>query len=127
MKNTNRPLSPHLEIYQFSLTMALSILHRITGVALYLGTGLLAWWLIAAAMGPDQLDFVNFVLGSWFGQLVLLGFTWALFHHMLGGIKHFIWDTGSGLESENRQLLSWINIFGGLALTGLAWVFLVWM
>ncbi len=127
MKNTNRPLSPHLEIYQFSLTMALSILHRITGVALYLGTGLLAWWLIAAAMGPDQLDFVNFVLGSWFGQLVLLGFTWALFHHMLGGIKHFIWDTGSGLESESRQLLSWINIIGGLVLTVLAWVFLVWM
>ncbi len=127
MKNTNRPLSPHLQIYRFSLTMALSIVHRITGVGLYLGTGLLAWWLIAAAMGPDQLDFVNLVLGSWLGQLVLFGFTWALFHHMLGGIKHFIWDTGSGLEPANRQLLSWINIFGGLALTGLTWVFLVWV
>ena len=127
MKNTNRPLSPHLQIYRFSLTMALSIVHRITGVGLYLGTGLLAWWLIAAAMGPDQLDFVNLVLGSWLGQLVLFGFTWALFHHMLGGIKHFIWDTGSGLEPANRQLLSWINIFGGLVLTGLAWVFLVWV
>ncbi|HHB83088.1 MAG TPA: succinate dehydrogenase, cytochrome b556 subunit [Devosia sp.] len=127
MKNTNRPLSPHLQIYRFSLTMALSIVHRITGVGLYLGTGLLAWWLVAAAMGPDQLDFVNLVLGSWLGQLVLFGFTWALFHHMLGGIKHFIWDTGSGLEPANRQLLSWINIFGGLVLTGLAWVFLVWV
>lgn len=122
-----RPLSPHLEIYSFSLTMALSIIHRITGVGLYFGTGLLAWWLIAAAAGPEALSVVNSVLGSWFGQLILIGFTWALFHHMLGGLKHFVWDTGRGLEHERRQLLSWINVIGGLVLTVLTWAFLVWM
>lgn len=127
MKPTNRPLSPHLEIYHFSLTMALSIIHRITGVGLYFGTGLLAWWLIAAAAGPEPLALVHSVLGSWFGQLVLIGFTWALFHHMLGGLKHFVWDTGSGLEPEQRKMLSWVNVIGGLVLTVLAWLFLVWM
>ena len=126
MKQNQRPLSPHLEIYRFSLTMALSILHRITGVALYLGTLLLAWWLIAAAAGPAHLSLVYQVMGNWFGQLVLLGFTWALFHHMLGGIKHFIWDTARGLEPEQRRALSWFNIIGGLVLTLLVWVFMVW-
>ena len=90
MSKPYRPLSPHLQVYKLSLTMAMSIIHRITGVGLYLGTALVAWWLIAAASGPAQLDFVNSVLGHWLGQLVLLGFTWALFHHMLGGIRHFI-------------------------------------
>ena len=127
MTQHKRPLSPHLEIYRFSLTMALSIIHRITGVGLYFGTGLLAWWLIAAAAGPQALDVVNAVLGSWLGQLILIGFTWALFHHMLGGLKHFIWDSGAGLEPDQRQLLSWINVIGGLVLTVLTWAFLVWM
>ncbi len=127
MSKSYRPLSPHLQVYRLSLTMAMSIIHRITGVGLYLGTALIAWWLIAAAMGPGQLDFVNMVLGHWLGQLVLLGFTWALFHHMLGGIRHFIWDTGKGLEPEARVALTWFTLIGGLVLTGLIWLFFVWM
>jgi len=123
----NRPLSPHLEIYRFSLTMALSILHRITGIGLYFGAILLGWWFIAAAMGPTQLDLIYFVLDNWFGQLVLLGFTWALFQHMLGGIKHFIWDVGAGLEPGQRQALSWFTIVGGLVLTALTWIIFVWI
>ncbi len=106
--------------------MALSILHRITGVALYLGTLLLAWWLIAAAAGPAYLDLVYRVLGNWFGQLVLLGFTWALFHHMLGGLKHFTWDLVRGFAPEQRRALSWFNVIGGLVLTLLVWIFMVW-
>lgn len=127
MKQSDRPLSPHLEIYRFSLTMALSIIHRITGVGLYLGSAVFAWWMFAAAMGQDQLDLVHLVLGNWFGQLILLGFTWALFHHMLGGLKHFIWDFGLGLELDQRTLLSWINIIGGLGLTLLVWAIWVWI
>lgn len=127
MKQSDRPLSPHIGIYKFSLTMALSIIHRITGIGLYFGTALLAWWLIAAATGPEALSLVNGVLSNWFGQLILIGFTWALFHHMLGGIKHFIWDTGNGLEPETRVMLSWINVVGGLVLTLLIWTFWVWM
>ena len=127
MKQSDRPLSPHLEIYKFSLTMALSILHRITGVGLYFGTVLLAWWLIAAAAGPEYLDVVYGGFSNWFGQLILFGFTWALFHHMLGGLKHFIWDTGACMERDARNRLSWFNAIGGLVLAVLTWLFLVWM
>ena len=127
MKQSDRPLSPHIGIYKPTLTMALSIIHRITGVGLYFGTALLAWWLIAAAAGPEALSQVNAVLGNWFGQLILIGFTWALFHHMLGGIKHFIWDSGNGLEPDTRTMLSWLNVIGGLVLTLVIWTFWVWM
>ncbi len=82
--------------------MTMSILHRITGGALYFGTLLVAWWLIAAATRKDYFDFVNWVYGSWLGRLVLFGYTWALMHHMLGGIRHLIWDTGAGLEKTYR-------------------------
>ena len=81
----------------------MSILHRITGGALYFGTLLVAWWLIAAATSERYFDFVNMVYGSWIGRLVLLGYTWALMHHMLGGIRHFIWDTGAGLEKHTAS------------------------
>ncbi len=82
----NRPLSPHLQIYKPILTMVMSILHRITGAALYFGTILLAWWLIAAAAGPEYFDFVNWIYGTIIGRLVLFGFTWALVHHMLWAV-----------------------------------------
>ena len=80
--------------------MVMSILHRITGGALYFGTLLVAWWLIAAASSAATFDFVNGLFGSWIGRLVLFGYTWALIHHMLGGIRHLIWDTGAGLEKH---------------------------
>ena len=99
----NRPLSPHLQIYKPILTMVMSILHRITGAALYFGTVLLAWWLIAAAAGPSYFDFVNGIYGSIIGRLILFGFTWALVHHMLGGLRHFIWDMGAGFGKEARE------------------------
>ena len=93
-----RPLSPHLGIYRFSITMVMSILHRITGGALYFGTLFLVWWLLAASSSAKQFDIASAFFASWVGQLVLFGYTWALLHHMLGGIRHFIWDTLHGLE-----------------------------
>lgn len=118
----NRPLSPHLQIYKPILTMVMSILHRITGAALYFGTLLLAWWLIAAAAGPAYFDFVNGIYGSFLGRLVLFGFTWALVHHMLGGIRHFIWDMGAGFGRETREWLARATIIGSVSLTILLWV-----
>lgn len=118
----NRPLSPHLQIYKPILTMVMSILHRITGAALYFGTLLLAWWLIAAAAGPAYFDFVNGIYGSVLGRLVLFGFTWALVHHMLGGIRHFIWDMGAGFGRETREWLARATIFGSVSLTILLWI-----
>ncbi|WP_417679241.1 succinate dehydrogenase, cytochrome b556 subunit [Roseibium sp.] len=118
----NRPLSPHLQIYKPILTMVMSILHRITGAALYFGTILLAWWLIAAAAGPEYFDFVNGIYGSFIGRLILFGFTWALVHHMLGGLRHFIWDMGAGFGREAREWLARATIIGSVTLTIVLWI-----
>ena len=122
----NRPLSPHLWAYRWPLTMVMSIVHRITGVALYFGTVLLAWWLIAAAVSPDYFAFVNGLLGSWLGRVVLFGYSWALIHHMLGGLRHFVWDTGRGLGKPERDNLARATIIGSIALTIVLWV-IVWV
>lgn len=117
-----RPLSPHLSIYRKSITMMMSIWHRITGGALYFGTILLAWWLIAAASGPSYYAYVNNILGHPVGKLVLVGYTWALLHHMLGGIRHLIWDTGRGMTIPASNMLSWVSLVLSLVLTALLWL-----
>jgi succinate dehydrogenase / fumarate reductase, cytochrome b subunit len=117
-----RPLSPHLTAYKWPVTMAMSILHRITGAGLYFGTLLLVWWLFAAATSAAYFDFVNGLFGSWLGRLVLLGYTWALVHHMLGGIRHLVWDTGTGLEKHTASMVAWANVAGSIALTLLVWI-----
>jgi succinate dehydrogenase / fumarate reductase, cytochrome b subunit len=117
-----RPLSPHLSVYRWPITMTVSILHRMTGGALYFGTLLVAWWLIAAATSENQFNIANAVFGSWFGRLVLFGYTWVLIHHMLGGIRHLIWDTGEGLEKHTASKLAWANIAGSIILTVLVWI-----
>ena len=116
-----RPLSPHLTIYRLSWTMVMSMAHRITGAALYFGTLRLAWWLVAAATSAKHFDIANAFFGSWFGQLILLGYTWALVHHMLGGIRHFIWDSGHGFGRE-RQGLARMTLIGSVSITILLWV-----
>jgi succinate dehydrogenase / fumarate reductase cytochrome b subunit len=118
-----RPLSPHLSIYRLTPTMVMSIVHRITGSALYFGTLLLVWWLIAVSGSAGQFDLADGFFSSWFGQLILLGYTWALLHHMLGGIRHFIWDTGNGFEPNERQFLAIATLIGSVALTIAVWVF----
>ena len=100
------------------LPMMMSIVHRITGVGLYFGTLLVAWWLIAAASGPERLcrAFESFI-SSWIGRLILFGYTWALIHHMLGGIRHLIWDTGRGFGPHEREWLALRTLVGSVALT----------
>ncbi len=117
-----RPLSPHLQVYRFIPTMAMSIIHRITGLALYFGTLLVAWWLIAAATSPDWFATANWVMGSWIGLLVLFGFTWAMWQHLLGGIRHFLWDTGLGMEKHTATQLAWATLIGALILTVATWI-----
>lgn len=116
-----RPLSPHLQIYHPALTMAMSIAHRITGAALYFGTLLLAWFLIAVAAGGGVYDSAAYFLNSFAGKLILFAFTWALFHHLLGGIRHAIWDTGRGFEHPLREWLAQATLIGGIVLTLLVW------
>jgi len=117
-----RPLSPHLTIHKPIPTMVMSIFHRITGSALYFGVALLALWLMAAASGAGSFDWLNASFASWIGQLVLLGFSWALLHHMLGGVRHLIWDTGTWMDKGTATNLAWATIAGSLTLTLLVWV-----
>ena len=116
-----RPLSPHLSVYRLTLTMAMSIIHRITGGALYVGTLLLVWFLIATSMDASAFGVVSAFLTSIVGRLILFGFSWALFHHALGGIRHIIWDAGYGLEKPEREWLAQGTLIGGLVLTILVW------
>jgi succinate dehydrogenase / fumarate reductase cytochrome b subunit len=117
----NRPLSPHLQIYKLIPTMVMSIVHRITGAALYFGTLLVVWWLIAAATGQAYFEWVNWFMGTIIGRLILLGYTWALLHHMLGGFRHFMWDLGYGFEKSFSTKLAKATLVGSLCLTVIVW------
>jgi len=118
----SRPLSPHLQVYKPIPTMVMSIVHRITGAALYFGTVLVAWWLIAAATGDAYFDWVSWFFGTWIGRLVLFGYTWALMHHMLGGLRHFMWDMGHGYEKHFSTRLALLTPVVSVALTVLIWI-----
>jgi len=117
-----RPLSPHLQIYKPMLTMTMSIVHRATGMALYAGTVLLVWWLIAAASGPNAYAKVQWFMGTIIGQVILFGYTWALIHHMYGGIRHFIWDTGHGFGPSEREWLVRVGLGASIATTIVLWI-----
>ena len=97
-KAASRPLSPHVQIYRWPVTMGTSILHRVTGFGLALGTLLLAWWLVAAAAGPDAYATFQSLAATWFGLFVLFGFTLALVFHALNGVRHLFWDLGFGFD-----------------------------
>ena len=122
MANTNRPLSPHLQIYRPQLTSILSIIHRGTGFVLGVGTLLLAWWLIAAAAGPAAFETVQSFNGGWIGRLVLLGFTFSLFYHLCNGIRHLFWDIGAGFEIKTVNATGLVVVVFSLGFTGLAWI-----
>jgi succinate dehydrogenase / fumarate reductase cytochrome b subunit len=122
MSSGNRPLSPHLQIYRPQLTAVLSILHRLTGVALAPGTLLLVYWLAAAAAGPEAFATAQVLVGSIVGRLLLLGWTFALFYHLCNGIRHLFWDAGYGLELPDLYRSGWLVVFasGALPLGGWA-------
>ncbi|MCK0198075.1 succinate dehydrogenase, cytochrome b556 subunit [Ancylobacter sp. 6x-1] len=119
--SAQRPLSPHLQIYRPMLTMTMSIVHRITGCALYFGTFLLVAFLVATAISPRAYETASWLAGSIVGKLVMFGYTWALIHHMLGGIRHFIWDTGAGFGAVARERLAQFTIGGSVVLTIVLW------
>ncbi len=122
MAESSRPLSPHLQVYRPQITSMLSILHRLTGVALGLGFLLLAWWLIAAAVGPGAYGTAQAVLGSWLGTVVLIGFSFALMYHLCNGIRHLAWDAGFGFELKTVTLSGVTVVIASLVLTVIAFV-----
>jgi succinate dehydrogenase / fumarate reductase, cytochrome b subunit len=122
VKVPDRPLSPHLQVYRWSWTMAMSIFHRVTGAANYLGAALVAIWLVAMASGPRAYDAVQWFFGSWLGLLILFGYTWSLIHHMLGGVRHLVWDFGHGMEPGTRMAMARYTLFASIPLTMLIWI-----
>lgn len=119
-----RPLSPHLEIYQWQMGNTLSILHRLTGV--FLGVGLLALvcWLIALAGSPAAYARVARWYGSPPGILVLVAWTFAFFYHLLNGVRHLFWDAGVGFERAQRRMTGWLAVGGAVVLTLFTWMLL---
>ena len=123
MATGGRPLSPHLQVYRPQLTSMLSILHRITGVALAVGTLVLIWWLAAAAGWGTPFADVQTVVGSWIGRLLLFGWSFALFYHLCNGIRHLFWDAGHGFElsTVNASGIAVVLVSGGLTLAAWVW------
>jgi succinate dehydrogenase / fumarate reductase cytochrome b subunit len=120
-KASSRPLSPHLQIYRWPVTMGTSIIHRVTGFGLALGMLLLAWWLVAAALGPEAYATFQALAFHWFGRLILFGFTLALVFHSVNGVRHLFWDVGLGFEVKTANRTG-IAVYGlTLVLTWLIW------
>jgi len=122
MTGENRPLSPHLQVYQPQLTSVLSIMHRLTGIALGVGTLLLVYWLVSAASGPEAFASAQAFIGSVIGYLLLLGWSVSLFYHLANGIRHLFWDAGYGFELEHAYRSGWAVLIATAALTVLAWI-----
>jgi succinate dehydrogenase / fumarate reductase cytochrome b subunit len=117
-----RPLSPHLSIYRPMLTMTMSIAHRITGAALYLGALLLALFFVGTALGPSAFGAVSWIVDSLLGRVIIFLFSWALFHHLLGGVRHALWDRGRFMDPKGRELAAQATLYGGVGLTILFWI-----
>ncbi len=117
MQSDNRPLSPHLQVYRWQWTMAYSILHRGTGIALSGGAIFLTWWLVALATSADQFDIAQAFFGSWIGRLFLLGWAFSLFYHMANGIRHLAWDTGWGFDLKTAEWSGHIGLAVAVLLT----------
>jgi succinate dehydrogenase / fumarate reductase cytochrome b subunit len=122
-KTVRRPLSPHPQIYKPQLTTALSIFHRLTGVALSVGTLLLVWWLVAAASSDAAYASASGFMRSPIGYLLLFGWTVALWYHFCSGIRHLVWDAGFGFELPQVHASGKAVLLGTVALTMLTWLF----
>ena len=115
-------MSPHLQVWRWHVTMLTSILHRVTGVGLYLGGLIAAAWAISLASGPEAYATFKALLGSPLGKLVMLGMTASLFYHLGNGIRHLIWDFGHGLDIKSANSSAYMVFGFTIAATIAAWV-----
>lgn len=121
MIDSGRPLSPHLSVFRWPITMVLSILHRTTGVALSVGLVVYAVWLMAAAAGTGLYDTMSAFFGTFIGQLMLIGWSAAFFLHLANGIRHLVWDAGFGFERSSANASGWLVVAATVLATGLFW------
>jgi succinate dehydrogenase / fumarate reductase cytochrome b subunit len=126
-KLVRRPLSPHLQVYTPQLTSILSIMNRVTGLAVSIGTLMLVWWLVAAASGPIAFGRVQAFLGSPIGLFMLFGWTASLFYHFFGGIRHLVWDAGYGYDLPQTHASGWAVVIGTVLATVLTWAVGFWV
>lgn len=110
------------QLYRWQISSVLSIFHRATGIALCAGLCVITWWLIAAASGPDYYEYFQNFAGSLIGQIMLIGWAWALYYHTLAGLRHLAWDMGYGYEIVTMSRSGWIVIGGSALLTLLTWM-----
>lgn len=123
---TDRPLSPHLGIYGWQISMFTSVVHRATGIVLSVGSIFVAVWVCAAALGPDAFAAVNGIAAAWYGQILMLGWSLALFYHLCNGLRHLAWDAGVGLELDVARVTGYVAVGVAVALTIIVWV-LAWI
>lgn len=121
-KAVRRPLSPHIQVYRWPISMALSILHRVTGVALAVGTLLLTWWLVAAASSDEVFERAQWFMGSIVGLVLLFGWSAALIFHFFSGLRHLVWDAGIGFDSPAYNTTGWGVVIATGVCTALVWV-----
>ena len=121
MNNNDRPLSPHLSVYRWPVTMVTSILHRATGIAMAVGFLVLVGWLFDAASGPEVYDKFLGVMNTTIGWVLLVGWSFAFFYHLANGIRHLVWDTGRGREKEQATASAWFVIAASIVLTAIFW------
>lgn len=121
MSTPDRPLSPHLQVYRWRISMFTSIVHRASGAFLSLGTPVLAWWLIAASTGGEYFNFVSGLLATPLAQLLLFGWTLAFFFHLANGIRHLFWDVGKGFEKRVYRTSGWLTLVFAVVMTAVVW------
>jgi succinate dehydrogenase / fumarate reductase cytochrome b subunit len=121
MTQRERPLSPHLQVYRWQITMTLSILHRATGMALAIGAFAVAWWLLAVSGGGETFATFHGIAATWFGKLALFGFSFCLIYHLLNGLRHLLWDVGYGYEIPKLYVTGWTVVVLALLITGTVW------
>ena len=124
MSKSDRPLSPHLSIYRWPITMTLSILHRATGVAMSLGLVVLAYWLWTVSSGSADYARFNELTSTLVGQLLLIGWSFAFFYHFANGVRHLVWDTGRGFEKHQANASAWFVLLLSVGMTAVYWIWL---
>ncbi|MBA4759499.1 succinate dehydrogenase, cytochrome b556 subunit [Sphingosinicella sp.] len=128
MASVNRPLSPHLGIWRWRVHMLVSILHRATGDGLAIGgTLLFLWWLVAAATGPEAYETFLSIASGWVGITILVALTWAVYQHMMSGIRHLAMDTGWGYDLATSKLTAILTILASLTLTAITWALILYV
>ena len=122
MNDSNNPLSPHLQIYRWHISSLLSITHRIVGVINLFALILIFFWLIVLGLGENSYESFLFIINSFFGKFILIGFTWSMMFHLLSGVRHLVWDLGYGFEIKTANISGIIVIISSLILTIIFWL-----